>query len=88
MLQITCPFCGVRNESEFLHGGVAKPPRPDNPGELSEDEWIYRLIVSDNPTGPLKEKWWHVRGCGQWVTIVRDTLTHEIANEGTDCDGE
>ena len=78
MLKITCPFCGPRNESEFVHGGPEKPRRPEDPAALGDADWIDHLTVPDNPMGPLREKWWHLRGCGQWVTITRDTVSHDI----------
>jgi sarcosine oxidase, subunit delta len=78
MQLIPCPWCGERNESEFLNGGPLKAPRPDDAAGIAEAEWIDRLIVAPNPKGPLVEKWWHLRGCGLWFTLTRDTLTHEI----------
>ena len=84
MLLITCPFCGPRNESEFVYGGPARPRRPDDPAALPEADWVDYLIVPDNPIGPGRETWWHARGCGHWVTITRDTLTHAILEEGGD----
>lgn len=78
MLIITCPFCGPRNESEFVHGGALKPRRADNPEQVDDAAWIEYLIVPPNPIGPLEERWWHLRGCGKWVTVCRDTRTHRI----------
>jgi len=26
----------------------------------------------------VREKWWHGRGCGQWLELSRDTVTHDI----------
>ncbi len=80
MLILPCPFCGPRNESEFLHGGPAKPVRPEAPQELSDQDWIDYLTVPDNPMGPVRETWWHVRGCGQWITVERDTVTHAVTS--------
>jgi heterotetrameric sarcosine oxidase delta subunit len=82
MLQITCPFCGPRNESEFVHGGPAKPRRPENVAGIGDAHWVDYLTVPVNPQGPLREKWWHLRGCGRWVTLTRDTVTHDIIEEG------
>ncbi len=79
MLTIPCPFCGPRNESEFLHGGALKPTRPAHPGQLSDAEWVDYLIVPPNPIGPVREKWWHIRGCGRWIIIERNTLTHALS---------
>ena len=80
MLKIICPFCGPRNETEFVHGGTLKPRRADDPAMVSDQDWINYLTVPDNPIGPVQERWWHVRGCGQWFTVTRDTRSHDIVN--------
>ena len=82
MLKIPCPFCGPRNESEFIHGGPAKDQRSEDPSTVSDQDWVEWLTVPNNPVGFTREKWWHVRGCGRWVTIRRHTVTHEIADDG------
>ncbi|RBW53484.1 sarcosine oxidase subunit delta [Ruegeria sp. A3M17] len=84
MMNITCPFCGKRNESEFIHGGPVGAVRPD-PNAVSDEEWVEYLTVTPNPLGPVQEKWWHARGCGEWFSIWRDTRTHDIveAPDGT-----
>ena len=78
MLVIHCPFCGPRNESEFMHGGQVKPTRPEIANDMSESEWLDYLTIPVNPVGEVEEKWWHVRGCGQWLNLTRHTVTHEI----------
>lgn len=77
MMNIPCPFCGPRNETEFQFGGPVKPDRPD-PNVVSEEEWTAYLTRVPNPLGPVQERWWHVKGCGTWLTIWRDTRTHDI----------
>ncbi len=79
MLLIDCPFCGKRNESEFVYGGPAMPARPADPSALDDAHWVDHLTVPPNPMGPVEERWWHLRGCGSWLTIRRDTVTHAIA---------
>ncbi len=79
MLLITCPFCGARHETEFVYGGPVGPDRPD-PGKVSDDEWLEYLLIVPNPTGPVEERWWHARGCGDWFTIWRNTVTHDIVD--------
>ena len=32
MLQLTCPWCGPRDETEYHYGGQAHVPYPENPG--------------------------------------------------------
>ena len=79
MLVIDCPFCGPRNESEFAYGGPAMRPRPVDPAALGDAEWVDWLTVPPNPMGPVEERWWHLRGCGSWLTVRRHTVTHEIS---------
>ena len=78
MLNIKCPFCGPRLESEFAYGGPVVAKRPEAPQDLSDAEWVEFLTHVPNPVGPVQEKWWHARGCGGWLTLWRDTVTHEI----------
>ena len=81
MLKISCPFCGSRNEVEFVHGGPLKDQRPDDTSQLEDRVWIEYLTVPQNPLGPVQERWWHVRGCGGWFTLKRNTLTHDIIED-------
>ncbi len=77
MMLIPCPFCGARNETEFIYGGPVGKDRPDPTG-TSDADWVDYLTVVPNPMGPVAERWWHAKGCGSWVTIWRDTRTHDI----------
>ncbi len=78
MLQIKCPYCGVRDQSEFTFGGESFRPRPDNPEQCSDSEWAEYLFYRQNPKGLHFERWVHTYGCRQWFNMVRDTVTHEI----------
>ncbi|MBL9045985.1 MAG: sarcosine oxidase subunit delta [Tabrizicola sp.] len=78
MLVIPCPFCGPRNESEFVYGGPALPPRPADPAAIRDAEWVDWLTVPQNRIGPVPERWCHARGCGSWLALSRHTATHEI----------
>lgn len=40
--------------------------------------WADRLWHRDNPRGLVRERWWHAHGCRLWLTVERDTVTHEI----------
>ena len=77
MLTLPCPFCGQRDETEFINGGPTKPARPSP--TVSDADWIDWLTVPINPIGYVEEKWWHAKGCGAWFTIKRHTITHDIA---------
>ena len=82
MLKIPCPFCGDRNESEFIHGGPLKSRPTDDASQVDDQAWVEYLTVPNNPIGPVRERWWHVRGCGSWFTLTRDTLTHVLLDKG------
>ena len=80
MLLINCPFCGPRSEAEYTYGGPVRSKRPDSPQDRSDKEWVEYLTVVPNPMGPVAELWWHAKGCGAWITVSRDTVTHDILN--------
>ncbi len=74
MLRITCPWCGPREEIEFLYGGEEVPI----PNQASDAEWARLLYYRGDPAGVRGERWVHVHGCRQWFHVVRDTMTHAI----------
>jgi methylglutamate dehydrogenase subunit B len=76
MLQIACPWCGVRDESEFRYRGDASKSRPSaDAGLKAFNAYVYER---DNPRGWHLEWWLHVGGCRKLLTVLRHTLTHEI----------
>ena len=77
MLILDCPFCGDRDESEFVCAGAARIPR-ERGATASDAAWVEYLIVVPNPKGTVRERWWHAHGCGAWLVVDRDTLTHAI----------
>lgn len=78
MLRIACPFCGLRDQSEFSYGGESRRLRPENPGQANDAEWAAYLFYRTNPKGLHFERWVHAFGCRRWFNVVRDTVTHEI----------
>ena len=78
MLRIKCPFCGVRDQTEFRCGGEANRTRPRHPEQASDPEWASYLFYRENPKGLIRERWVHSYGCRQWFIVVRDTVTHDI----------
>jgi sarcosine oxidase subunit delta len=78
MLRIPCPYCGVRDQSEFRCGGEANRARPQHPEQCSDREWAEYLFYRDNPRGLLHERWVHSYGCRQWFNVIRDTVTHDV----------
>ncbi len=76
MMQLNCPWCGPRDESEFAWAGVAHVARA--PLHSSDADWYRYLLVRENPKGLHRETWRHVFGCGQCFVVVRDTVTHRV----------
>jgi sarcosine oxidase subunit delta len=79
MLLIPCPYCGERPEIEFSYGGQAHRERPQRPADLSDEEWSRHIYVRDSPRGRNAERWRHLRGCGRFFNVIRDTTTDRIA---------
>lgn len=77
MLRLNCPFCGLRDETEFVYGGDAARARPDLK-EASLEVWNEHVFLRDNPKGPHWEYWFHQHGCRSWLKVRRDVVTHEI----------
>ena len=78
MFRISCPFCGERDENEFVSGGQAHIARPEPAERVSDLEWAEYLFYRDNPKGVHFERWQHRHGCRQWLNVARHTVTHEI----------
>lgn len=78
MLEIKCPYCGLRDESEFACGGEAHIARPLSENQIKDKEFADYLFYRDNPKGVFLERWCHTAGCRRWFNIARDTLTHHI----------
>ena len=76
MIRIDCPFCGLRDHSEFTYGGDASItfPRLD----ASSEAWTEAVFQRENIDGVQRETWHHINGCRMWIVVTRDTVTHEI----------
>ncbi len=78
MLLIECPWCGVRDETEFSCVGEAHIVRPPETGKLSDAEWADYLFMRKNPKGAHREQWLHAAGCRRYFNAERDTLSYRI----------
>lgn len=78
MLQLQCPFCGLRDESEFSFGGEAHRVRPLDPDALSDEQWTDYLFNRTNVKGFHREMWVHTAGCRQWFYAIRNTVTYQF----------
>src|SRR5258708_33521552 len=73
MMKWRCPWCGVRDESEFVCGGTTHIVRP--PLSASDRAWGEYLFFRDNPKGVHRERWRHTYGCGLWFHPARGTTS-------------
>ena len=79
MLQIECPWCGRRDESEFSYAGEAHIVRPEDPFSLSDGQWAEYLFIRKNTMGLHQEQWCHSSGCRRYFNVQRDTVTYAIS---------
>ena len=77
MLRIECPWCGVRDDSEFTFGGEAHLTAPAY-SNASDRAWADYLFMRTNPMGLHHERWRHTFGCRQWFHVARHTVSHDI----------
>lgn len=76
-MRIPCPICGERDRREFYYQGAAcMVNRPDS--DAGAAAWNDYLHLRDNPAGRTQDLWFHEGGCGAWLRVERDTVTHEI----------
>lgn len=76
-MRLTCPLCGPRDRREFYYSGsedYLKRPAPEAPIEA----WDAMLHLRVNPAGLTRDLWYHETGCGSWLVVTRNTVTHEI----------
>ncbi|MCA0938744.1 sarcosine oxidase subunit delta [Salipiger pacificus] len=79
MLLIHCPYCDeTLPEVEFTYAGEAHIARPENPSEMSDDDWQQFLFMRDNVKGDHFERWRHLHGCGRFFNAVRNTVTDKF----------
>ncbi len=76
-MRIPCPICGDRDRREFYYVGDAVAvdrPAPDA-GVAAWDDYVH---LRDNPAGNTRDLWYHEGGCGSWLVVTRNTVTHEV----------
>ena len=76
-MRINCPICGDRERREFYYQGAAvmlERPAPDA-GSAAWDDYLH---LRDNPAGETRDLWHHEAGCGSWLVVTRNTVTHEV----------
>ncbi len=78
MLLIPCPYCGERDEVEFVYAGEAHIVRPTNGAEMTDTEWADYLFNRKNIKGIHLEQWQHAIGCRQFFNVARNTVNNEM----------
>lgn len=77
-MRLTCPLCGERDRREFYYQGAASLlDRPD--ADADGAEWHNYMHLRDNPAGDVRDLWYHQDGCGSWLIVSRNTVTHEVS---------
>ncbi len=79
MFLIECPWCGLRDETEFSCVGEAHIARPLETEKLSDKEWADYLFMRSNPKGAHREQWLHAAGCRRYFNAERDTVSYKIS---------
>jgi len=76
-MRLSCPICGDRDRREFYYKGdaslLSRPAR-----DAAPEAWDDYLHNRDNPAGVTRDLWCHEAGCGAWIVVTRNTITHEI----------
>ncbi len=76
-MKIPCPLCGARDRREFYYMGTDDYLlRPSD--NATEAELDNHLFLRDNPAGKTQDLWYHETGCGSWMVVSRNTITHEV----------
>lgn len=77
-MRIPCPYCGDRDQGEFVSRGDATVLRPDSASDNMASAFHEYVHLRGNPAGWHSEHWYHEFGCRSWLVVERNTLTHEI----------
>ena len=75
MKLIPCPHCGNRAQAEFVYERSA-----DSVVSLDAEPAVAvaALFSRANLRGVEEEIWRHTHGCGSWMLIRRDRVSHAI----------
>jgi heterotetrameric sarcosine oxidase delta subunit len=77
MMQIPCPHCGPRAQTEFVYERTVDSVTPLN---AAPADAMKTLFTRANPRGPDDEIWRHTFGCRAWMVITRHRVTNEITD--------
>jgi len=82
MQRFPCPFCGLRDETEFHFAVEAGHSRPEPAEAVSDAAWASYLYAYKAPKGATIEIWLHVT-CGEYFILHRDTVTRVVKRSET-----
>ena len=69
----------THNGPASVEAGLRPAPQDEDEGSDTYRQAMFEYVyLRDNPAGPLRELWYHGAGCHAWLTVTRDTRTHEI----------
>ena len=77
-MRIHCPLCGDRDRREFYYYG--SEDYLTNPAVGDLDAVDAHLHLRDNPAGQTVDLWYHEAGCGSWLKVTRDTVSHVLSD--------
>lgn len=77
MQTFPCPFCGLRNETEFHFAAEAGKLRPDTTADISDTQWASYLYTQKNEKGKVQEVWMHLT-CAEVFILERDSVTMAV----------
>ncbi len=74
-MRLSCPICGERDRREFYYVGAALERPSEDAGAQAWENYVH---LRENPAGELDELWCHESGCGGWLIVKRNTVSHQI----------
>ena len=77
-MRLLCPICGERDHREFYYQGAAVMLERPDPG-ADAAVWDDYLHLRANVPGGHDELWSHDAGCGAWLKVTRNTITHDVS---------
>jgi heterotetrameric sarcosine oxidase delta subunit len=75
MKQFPCPHCGERAQAEFVYERSADSVVPLDAEPAAA---VAALFTRANLRGTEEEIWRHTHGCGSWLLVRRDRVSHAI----------
>lgn len=76
-MKLPCPLCGSRDRREFYYMGTEDYLTRAGE-EASLDDLDNQLFLRDNPAGLTRDLWYHEQGCGAWMVVTRNTVSHAV----------